>query len=208
MPFASEEQARALVAGKRVAVVCNAPEILDCFYGEQIDDFDIVLRMNRAWPTPLNRRAIGMRTDVLTGGLIEPLQDLPFTPPWIWWFKHTPLGDMHLGSIQRWPAFSRTKIWHAPEEWLAPLTKELGYAPSSGPASIACLQRLGAHAIDVFGVTCWGKLEAGTQKHWWSHDPMYRHLEERPVVHAVEREAEWLKKKLHRVSRLHWEVVA
>lgn len=208
MPLASEEQARALVANKRVAVVCNAPEVLDSFYGEQIDGFDIVLRMNRAWPTPFNRRALGMRTDILTGGVIEPLQDLPFTPPWIWWFKHTRLGDQHLGTILGWPAFSRTKVWQAPEHWITQLTEEFGHGPSSGPAAIDCLQRLGAFAIEVFGLSCWGILEPGEKKHWWKHAAQYRHLEEQPLVHAAEREAAWLKRKLHRISRLHWEVIA
>ena len=37
-----------IVRGKSVAVVANAPELLKLAYGDEIDDYDLVIQIGRA----------------------------------------------------------------------------------------------------------------------------------------------------------------
>lgn len=207
MPLSSVAEARAFVENRSVAVVCNAPEILDTDYGCEIDKFDIVLRMNRAFPTKANRHAIGVRTDILTGGLIHPLDSVTCIPNWIFWFKHTPLGDQHLADIERDKRFEFTQKLHVPAEWLAPLWQEFGAGPSSGPAAIRTLQMLGADQIEVFGLSCWGKLEPGVPRHWWDYPADFKRLA-KLKPHDITNEAIWLGLRTRKLGPLHYEVVA
>jgi len=49
--------------GKTVAVVGNSKKLLDFAHGAAIDDHDLVIRFNRAWPNRArNRKATGSKT--------------------------------------------------------------------------------------------------------------------------------------------------
>lgn len=205
MPLAFENEARSFVAGKSVAIVCNAPEILERDFGSAIDAHDVVLRINRAFPTNANRRAIGTRTDVLSGGLLHPLDDIPFVPPWVFWLKHTSLGARHLGEIVRY--FRQTRVFHVPKEWLLPLKEQIGKRAHSGPSCIEAMRRLGASTIRVFGLTCWGCLEPGAARHWWNYPSEYRALDNGGGPLTAQAEAAWLRQTVRQIEPLVYEVM-
>lgn len=51
---------------KRVCVVGPSPHMINSECGERIDEYDIVVRLNRAYPVPIERyKDIGSRTDIL-----------------------------------------------------------------------------------------------------------------------------------------------
>lgn len=203
---ALESDARDYIAGKSVAIVANAPEILETDYGPIIDGHDVVLRMNRAWPTEANADAIGRRTDILTGGIIGPLPDVPFSfLPWIWWLKYTSMGVRHLKDCLEWPPFRRTMIWHVSSSYIQPLDRLFGQGASSGPIVINTCQALGARKVSVFGMTCWGQLESGQATHWWKHHPRYAYLDEKTCWHNANAEVMWLRDRLTMVRPLHYE---
>ena len=210
MPLCTPEAAREYVAGKSVAVVCNAPEILDMDYGHEIDEFDLVLRMNRAFPTKENASAIGYRTDILTGGLIHPLKDVPIIP-WIFWFKHTKLGSQHLRDIVTNSRLRHISVLHSPPEWFNSLWKQFGKGPSSGPCAIETLRHLNAGKIHVFGLTCWGKLERFVPEHpsrlthWWDYPDEFKALGN-TTWHDHTNEAIWWGLNTDQLDTMHYEV--
>lgn len=210
MPLCTPERARGYVAGKNCAVVCNAPEIMDLDYGLEIDGFDLVLRMNRAFPDKHNMLSIGHRTDILTGGLLHPLADVPFVD-WIFWFKHTKLGNEHLRDILNNSRTRSTNVLHVPRDWFSDMWEQFGKGPSSGPCAVETLRRLGANSIRVFGLTCWGKLERfwheGETKaeHWWEYPDEWKSLG-KTQWHDHTNEAIWWGLNTDQVDTLQYEV--
>lgn len=195
-----------LIAGKRVAVVGNAPEILDMDYGRVIDGHDLVLRMNRGIPsTEEQYMAIGQRTDILTGGVIAPLPELLAIPRAIFWFKHTALGAQHLHDILIYKPLHKTLVWHVPEAVFAGAARQVGKGVSSAIASIETLRSLDAGSVSVLGVSCCGQLEPGSERHWWTHADRYKQLEQVRWHNSAD-EARWMRNNCEQVGRLWWEV--
>jgi hypothetical protein len=191
-----------LVAGKRVAIVCNAPEALQQTWGVDIDKHDVVIRMNRGFPTkPSHRIAIGFRTDVLTGGRIDPLDDIPCTPKMVWWTKHTAMGDIHKKQILAHRKFQHIPFWHMPTEFRDLLAAQIGANSSSAPAVLHICQHFGARSIELFGLSCWGKLEAGKQANWWNDQDL-------SFFHSPEREAAWFRERVEQVAPFCYRVKA
>ncbi len=204
MPLVDESRARELIQGQRVAVVCNAPEILHQSFGRLIDEHDLVLRMNRALPRHSLQKAIGARTDILTGGIVHPLEMRHQGIPWYFWFKHTQLGGRHLDDLVA--NLPDAKVFHVPMTILKPLYDEFGCGASSGPAAVETCRQLGAASVSVFGASCWGELEPGTDRHWWTYPAAFSALAKVPLVHNAYREADWMRRNTREVTFLHREV--
>ena len=189
LPLRSKAEAAAYIAGKRVAIVCNAPEIMSCTYGEEIDSHDVVVRINRGWPCKDNWASIGRRTDMLVGGVFEPLGEIPFAPKWIWWFKHTSLGDRDLSRILA--ALPDVCVWHKPLAEQEAMSSIIGCLPSSGPNTSASCVEMGAASVTIYGATCWGKLERGAKSHWWQYPETHAALATMGNPHSAANEAKW-----------------
>ena len=116
-----------IVRGKSVAVVANAPELLKLAYGDEIDDYDLVIRMNHGVPNAAVEHAIGTRTSILTGGKVNVLPDDLLM---VWWLKHTAIGDRDLKSVR---GRARVPVWHMPKHYQDAMTARLGKGCSSGP---------------------------------------------------------------------------
>lgn len=204
--LATEVDARQLVAGRRVAIVGSAPEVLDTDLGNVINGHDVVIRFNRAIPSnDVEWQAIGSRTDVLVGGLFGDLSTIPIVPPWVWWTKHTPLGDQHLREIENYRPWHKTRVWHVPRGIIEPENRAVGRSVSSAIAVTAACGVLDAARISLFGISCWGKLEPGSQNHWWKYERKYEHFG-KLVSHDAAGEAEWIRDRCFQRGRLWWEV--
>jgi len=170
------DQALAPLEGKTIAVVGNAPEVLSCEYGEMIDDHDFVIRMNQGIPGSEQFKAIGSRTSIVTAGMLHKRDGYnrlaiwdKWAPPYVWWLKHTSMGNEHLKEVCKYPAFHKTSLWHWPIEWFEDLKKRQGSNPSAGTSVLYILTKhCRPSKISVFGITCWGKLEPGATHDWWS----------------------------------------
>jgi hypothetical protein len=189
VPLCSKLEAAEFISGKSVAIVCNAPEIMNHIYGEEIDSHDVVIRINRGWPGKDNWKSLGRRTDMLAGGVFEPLRQIPFTPKWIWWFKHTELGAKDLARITT--MLIDTKVWHKPLEEQMALAVQTGGLPSSGPNTAASCKEMGAKSVTIYGATCWGALERGAKTHWWKYPESHAALANMQNPHSAQKEAVW-----------------
>lgn len=201
-----QKDIRKLVEHKRVAVVGNAPELLDLDYGRLIDGHDLVLRINRAVPsTEEQRMAIGERTDILTGGVLAPLYDLPI-PKAVLWLKHTRLGNQHLNEVLDYKPFEQALIWHVPLGLCEAANRAVGHSASSSIVILHALQTLDPAEVSVFGVSCWGCLEPGAKRHWWQYGKGYEALDAASLHwHDAQREAAWYRNHTEERGRL-WRV--
>lgn len=191
-----------VVRGKSVAIVCNSPEILDTAFGDQIEAHDVVIRMNRGFPNEeAHYDAIGRRTDVLTGGKIHPIEDVPNTMSMIWWLKNTAIGNRDRESIKADNRLSKIPLWQMPSKFQDLLNVRFGYGSSSGPLIVCICKSYGATKVELFGLTCWGELEIGSDRHWWRFGP---HKDMRRLVHRKKAEADWFREHSTRIAKMHY----
>ncbi len=198
----SDHEAMALFEGKTVALVGNDKAMMKAELGEQIDSHDVVVRMNRGVPNPGLEKRVGSKTDIVTAGKIHPLDTFTLEPAHIFWLKHTSLGAMHLADVDKWQPFKKAgvRLWHMPRVTFDSFQMELVSAPSAGYIMARLLtQFANPKKISVFGITCWGKLEAGSQFNtWWPHARIFHN----PDAEA----AAFRAMGVQRIGRLHFEL--
>lgn len=62
----SEERIRAYFKGKRVAIIAPSPSVRETANGDEIDKYDIVIRINKNWKyNPDLNKYVGKRTDIV-----------------------------------------------------------------------------------------------------------------------------------------------
>lgn len=124
-----------LVKGKKVALVGNSGKVVGKNY--PIDEFDVVVRINRAWDLPeAMKKDVGTKLDILciSGGErknLESLVNSPFITVW-----------MARKRREEIPEDFAEKISLYPIEWWYELYDELGSFPSTGCMAFDFLRRL------------------------------------------------------------------
>ena len=159
------------VKGKHVAVVGNAPGRY-----ENVDDHDIVIRINAAIPPGRdNPNYRGTNTHVLACSVIRPL-DLTLggmNPDWLWWFKITQKGIRGMEEAKRWYEENNREAelycWKAGSEVM--LGQDVGAAPSTGLRVLWLLSHREPASVTTYGMTFWGLdggAEDGSEESWYS----------------------------------------
>ena len=133
-----------LIQGKRVALVGNSRNVL----GQQfdVDDYDVVIRMNDAWQLPEEmKKSVGTKLDLLCVSgkkrKIDVLAEKEFKVMWM-----SP-KNRDLVSDQ-----AREKIYFYPLDWWQLLYDTLGARPSTGCMAVDMVRRLiGDGTVTLFG---------------------------------------------------------
>lgn len=135
------QELAALLNGKTVALVGNATALLDCNQGEQIDDHDVVVRMNRG--LPVKHAAQGSKFDLWcfsTGAWVrQELRTYPKVPS-IW--MSPKLRDVYDGSFRC--------AFYPPPRWKT-LRDAIGARPSVGCMVLDLLTGFSPKTVGVFG---------------------------------------------------------
>lgn len=147
-----------LVSGKKVALVGNAQSQLRTY--ADIDEHDVVVRMNRGFFVKNDFDTIGKRTDVLlTSGLAKPAEIDLFLAEvsYVIWMspkKREALSNRHLGAMYFYPL-----------DWWDELYAQLGHRPSTGCMGIDLFSRIvGGGEIQLYGFDFWGTPTSYTNK--------------------------------------------
>lgn len=135
-----------IVSGKSIAIVGNAKSLLETHYGEQIETYDIIIRLNKGFVTqPI---AQGTRTDMvgLTPELSEDETIANFEPSYFL---------MLIPKMRHYKLFSRDAVrdtlFYNYRYWLADRNL-IGRRPSSGFMAISWMVRLSqAKSITLYG---------------------------------------------------------
>ena len=142
----SNVRMHAALAGKSVVVVGNARSLLESDFGTEIDQHDIIIRLNKGFV--IKPDAQGSRTDMvgLTPELSEAEVAEKFAPGY--WLMLIP--KMRHYRVFR-PAYVRQTLFYPFRWWLADRIL-IGRRPSSGFMAISWLLRLGAaRSITLYG---------------------------------------------------------
>lgn len=146
LPSKSEARLKPLLAGKRVAIVGNAKSLMDKGQGQEIDGFDIVIRLNKGFV--VNSAAQGSRTDMvgLTPELPEDQVVEKFAPGFFL---------MLIPKMRHYLLFKpdnvRRTLFYPFRNWLADRNL-IGRRPSSGFMAISWILRLDvAEEICLYG---------------------------------------------------------
>lgn len=143
--------------GKSVAVVGNSPCLFEQDYGQAIDSHDHVIRYNAAVPSSANQ---GRRTTILGCGVIHPIEAtlLAMDPEWLWWFKLTPAGELHLDDVNTWYHHNpgEANLWRWPQSMEDALKKKVGAPASSALRTLEILTVMPVHHVTTYGLTFWG----------------------------------------------------
>jgi hypothetical protein len=158
-------------AGRSVALVGNAPAILTQQRGAEIDEHDLVIRMNAAMPYPDNAAAIGRRTDFwATARWDEDTFVRYLSPRAVLWMKLTLLGTDHYLRAVRVCEEKGYPLWRWPATWEQELRSRLGSWPSTGfRLAWALATKARAAVVDLYGFTFFGDERAGGGEpgHWY-----------------------------------------
>nr|WP_218958577.1 glycosyltransferase family 29 protein [Thalassovita aquimarina] len=132
-----------LLAGKSVALVGNARSLSQSTYGAQIDDADLVIRINSA-PIP-DPHSHGNRTDWIAMST-PPARDLIAgrAPSRLLWMTRK------RKRLPYWLAHD-SRFFLNPAEAVARLREDMGSAPTTGAMMIDLLLRSEAASIDLYG---------------------------------------------------------
>jgi hypothetical protein len=167
---------------KTVALVVSGSSLKDSGRGEEIDSYDIVIRLNRALPIK-NQKDVGQRTDVLyntldgypdAGGPIDGelwkrcgVQMVCSTYPKSEYFTH-PQRSENLDSIlpTRWMS----------DETYYPIKEKVKFRPNSGTTTLVDLLSFDMKSIHLFGLDFFRTLydtgylsDGGSVKEFESH---------------------------------------
>ena len=129
--------------GKRVALVGNAASILAQDYGGEIEDHDIVVRMNRGLPA--RAQSQGVRTDVLAFSVFPWVAGVypKFNAKWSVWmsprFRDT-IDETFPPEI----TFYDLSLWES-------LRARLGARPSVGAMALDFLSHASPARVSIFG---------------------------------------------------------
>ena len=164
--------------GKSVAVVGNAPRIVDD--SKEIDCYDVIIRMNKGAKP-------GERTDILTCGNVRPFSETMKEPrPTLWWLKYTYKGAKHIHQLAEWlvaQKASPVEMFAFTKDMEAPLVARLKRAtaakirvmPSTGLRVLELLvKKSKARSITTFGMNFWGR-DGGPKISWTSLEGAHRH---------------------------------
>lgn len=156
---------QSLVEGKTVAVVGNAPIVLERSDGDEIDGADVVVRFNAGVPSgDVKRDSTGTRTDVLcVGNMNATVLALRMSAPRLvlWMKTHKRFADRLLAKV------NDTPLVYWPEEYEAESPKVGPRGPSSGlRLAWALSNRLGARSVQVYGMTFF---DGGKENNSWWH---------------------------------------
>lgn len=172
------------IKNKKVVVVGPAPSIIGSNQGEEIDSYDIVVRINKALPIPENlKQDIGNKTNVLfnclnispdNGGYLH----IPMLMQKLDWiaspYAAVPPFD---GDIRRFNDQLADRIpFFIPDiSWYLNIEKEMGTRPNSGILAILCCANFEPSELYVTGFTFF---KGGYYKE-------YRQLNEQQVMHRM-----------------------
>jgi hypothetical protein len=137
------------VSGKNIALVGNAQSLLGASHN--IDDHDIVVRMNRGFYVKDKVETIGKRTDILLTSGRAKSNELDL-------FLHQVRYVIWMSSIKRDSLNYRqlSQIYFYPLEWWDELYRELGYRPSTGCMGIDLFSRIvGTGEVHIYGFDFW-----------------------------------------------------
>jgi hypothetical protein len=152
------------LAGRSVAVIGNAPELLEEAHGEEIDSLDVVIRFNGGpWLVPDHPTALGSRTTHWVKSNDALFQDAP-TPCEVWWFTHV-----------GWMACRGSSAFGLSTHMRYPIDRAVGAKASSGTVVLHLLSELAAPAsVHAFGLYFW--TEDGKSEHSsWHRNPLIVH---------------------------------
>lgn len=128
-------------SGKTIAVVGNATALLDCCFGKQIDEFDVVIRLNRG--LPIKHSAQGSKFDLWCFSTAAWVRGELETYPAMQTVWMSPkLRERYDGSFDC--AFYPASHWEA-------LRDKLGERPSVGCMAIDMVSKGTPRQVDVFG---------------------------------------------------------
>ena len=164
----------------RVAIVGNAPCALTGAHGRDIDDHDVVIRINAGAPAPRHYEALGKRTSILAIGSIQAYNaSKPYLPhsPELWWMKgRTRLGIRQLEELYKQNVYPA--VWPDALERLC--RAETDAPPSTGARlAWACRMHWQAKQITCYGMAFFGLLSAGES--WWKKERPDGTVRHRPL---------------------------
>lgn len=139
----TEEALLARFTTERVALVGNARSLAGTRLGDEIDEADLVVRLNRA-PMP-SAASHGQRTDVLALAVSIGAPELEALSP------HLTLWMSHKRKRLPWHVASRRGFYlHPLADW-QDLKRRLGAPPSTGLMMVDLLARSRAASVTLYG---------------------------------------------------------
>ena len=148
------QQLADLVAGKTVALVGNAASLLEQDKAQQIDDHDIVIRINLGLPLKINPSKLGRKHDVWVTARYWGARTNPDVQLMVF-MKLTVIGD------RDWEHFQGEKDRRPPMiRWPVDLADEcIDYCGCDPGCGLRILWFLKKHcepkAVDIYGMDCW-----------------------------------------------------
>ncbi len=124
-----------LFKGKRVALIGNSNKVIGKKY--PIDEYDVVVRINRAWDLPSSmKKDVGTQLDILciSGGERKNLAHLLESDFSTVWMARKRRDEL--------PSELAEKLYFYPLEWWYELYERLGAYPSTGCMAFDMLRRL------------------------------------------------------------------
>lgn len=136
------------IQGKRIALIGNAQSLL-LHSNREIDDFDIVIRINAGPFVAQSNPNIGKRTDILLiSGFLDSVDDLLQMATHVIYM--TPLKRDLLTDKQR------EALFFYPTEWWHELNSQVGERPSTGCMGIDMVNRfIGNGELHLYGFDFW-----------------------------------------------------
>ncbi|NRQ14614.1 glycosyltransferase family 29 protein [Ensifer sesbaniae] len=130
-----------LTDARSIAIVGNAASLLDANHGLEIDDHEVIIRMNRGLPT--NPEKQGRRTSILAFSVFPQIADIydQFGADKLIWMspklRDEAPGDLELEfySLERWET----------------LHSKLGARPSVGAMVLDYVSTFGSQSVNIYG---------------------------------------------------------
>jgi hypothetical protein len=166
------DQLISFVSGKSIALVGNAQSLL-CTHNN-IDDHDIVVRMNRGFYVKDKVETIGKRTDILLTSGRAKSQELDLflqKVSYVIWMSSAKRDSVNYRQL--------SQIYFYPIDWWDALYQELGHRPSTGCMGIDLFSRIvGTGEVHIYGFDFWR-----TPSSRWIVRKAGRHSNEIRVAH-------------------------
>lgn len=158
------QQLADFVKGKSVAIVGNSQKLQG--KGVEIDAFDIVIRMNRAWDLPeYMQRNVGQKADIIClSDERERLSDILSKYSEVIWMTPKKRSKLNKSILP--------KLYFYPLEYWKVLQQELGARPSTGCMVFDLFSKLldeghlTLYGFDFFQNPNW--YDSPVKKHWFS----------------------------------------
>lgn len=143
-----------LVANRTVALVGNAPSLLNQFCGPEIDEHDVVIRINRGASLARNVADLGLRTTVWATARYYQDIEVPSDCAVILWMKLTKLGGRELDQLLRSRPPCDVTPW--PPELEDEVKAFVGADPGTGIRLLYWLtKKCECKKVSVYGMDCW-----------------------------------------------------